>query len=70
MLAQGLSLVQPSGGHKDSTSYAHSLYLLGIVNSDETCIIPSVPDHAEVSYLVSAPGDLPSLSTYINISTV
>lgn len=64
------SLVAPSGVHKYFTSYAHSLYPLGIEDSDETGIISSVPDHAEVFSLVSAPGNLRSLATYMGISTV
>ncbi len=72
-LAQALPSAAPSGLDKYTTSYAHTLYLLGIQNSDEAGIIPSVPDHinlrdldTEVSQLVSAPSDLPSLSTFMN----
>ena len=56
-----------------STSYAHSLYLLGIQDSRTPGIIPLVPDHnevcdldTEVSKLVSTPSDLTSLSTFMN----
>ena len=56
-----------------STSYAHSLYLLGIQDSRMPGIIPLVPDHnevcdldTEVSKLVSTPSDLTSLSTFMN----
>ena len=64
-LAQTLSSIAPSAGHKYTHSYAHTPYLLGISLSDVKGIIPSVPDHAEVSNLVSAPSDLPLLSTYM-----
>lgn len=52
-------------GHKYSTSYAHTLYLLGISAVDSDGIIPEAPHHDEVSYLVSGPSDLPLLSTYL-----
>lgn len=65
--------VAPSGVHKPSTSYAHSLYLLGIQDSRTTGIIPLVSDHnevcnlgTEVSKLVSVPNDLTSLLTFMN----
>lgn len=72
-LPQSMLSVAPSGGHKYTASYAYSLYYLGIMDKDGFGTIPSVPDHSEVvdldnevSKLVSAPSDLPSLSTYIN----
>ena len=64
-LAQILSSISPTGGHKYSTSYAHTLYLLGISPSDVEGIIPLALDHPEASNLVSAPSDLPLLSTFM-----
>ena len=58
-----------TGGLKNSISYAHSLYLLGIQDLKKSGIIPSVPEECnldtEVSKLVTAASDLPSLSTYM-----
>ena len=62
-LAQTLS--STSGGHKYTRSYAYTLCLLGISPSDGKGIIPAVPDHTEVSNLVSAPSDLPLVSTFM-----
>ena len=64
-LVQTLPSIAPSAGHKYSRSYSHTLYLLGIVTSDVTGTIPSAPDHIEVSNLVSAPNNIPLLSTYM-----
>ncbi|MCJ1345292.1 hypothetical protein MMC31_003498 [Peltigera leucophlebia] len=70
-LAKDLSLVATTGGLKNSTSYAHSLHLLGIQDLEEVGIFPSVPDPTEEcnldteSKLVTAPSDLSSLSTYM-----
>ena len=64
-LPQTVPSIAPSAGDKYSRSYANTLYLLGIVNPDGLGEIPLAPDHAEVSNLVTAPNNLPLLSTYM-----
>ena len=64
-IPETLPSIAPSGGHEYSTSYAHTLYLLGISPLNVKGKVPSAPDHPEVSNLVLATSDLPSLSTFM-----